>query len=167
MYAGESRPELEDAWDDLMRAEVFRATAEDLSLDDEAVNDAVTLEHGGYLASLSVYHALHCIEWIKRNYARAHTIDELHGKEGHLDHCLYFIRESVTCRADVTINSFHWGEDSDVPLSLPGKERPCVDLAAVREWILERALKPGERAVHTNGSLGAPHNKYRFEMPEG
>lgn len=84
MYAGESRPELEDAWDDLMRAEVFRATAEDLSLDDEAVNDAVTLEHGGYLASLSVYHALHCIEWIKRNYARAHTIDELHGKEGHL-----------------------------------------------------------------------------------
>ena len=83
-YAGSPRPELEDAWDDLMRGEVFRALKEDVVLANGNPEEVILLEHGGYLAGLNVYHELHCIEWIKRNYSRVQSIDELRSKEGHL-----------------------------------------------------------------------------------
>jgi hypothetical protein len=83
-FAGETRLELEDAWDNLMRGEVFRASTEDLVIAFGSAANSVQLEHGGYLAGLSVYHQLHCIEWIKRSYARVKTMEELHEKENHL-----------------------------------------------------------------------------------
>lgn len=101
-WAGKPRPELEDIWDDLMRGrppdlpssldkltgertgEVFRATREDLEMSRGGVDDSIELEHGGYLATLSVYHELHCLEWIKRSYARVESLDQLHEKEDHL-----------------------------------------------------------------------------------
>ncbi|KAF4304178.1 hypothetical protein GTA08_BOTSDO08549 [Botryosphaeria dothidea] len=163
-WAGKPRPELEDIWDDLMRGEVFRATREDLEMSRGGIDDSIELEHGGYLATLSVYHELHCLEWIKRSYARVESLDQLHEKEDHLDHCLQVIREAAMCHADVNIEPYRWEEGQSVPIPSPGKDHLCVKFRNVESWVHQRLIDPGERTIGPDGRLRPGHNKYRFEM---
>lgn len=58
-YAGQPRPEFDDAWDTLLNNTIVEVTADEL----RAVNKtSLQLEgNGNYLAYLEVYHQLHCV----------------------------------------------------------------------------------------------------------
>jgi hypothetical protein len=40
---------------------LFNATAEEMAMANEPLEDSVQLRDGGYLVSLGVYHELHCL----------------------------------------------------------------------------------------------------------
>lgn len=77
-YTGNPTEENNHAWEDLiarmlpnlknliLRSEnsialIFNATAEELVLAGEPIQDSVRVASGGYMASLGVYHELHCL----------------------------------------------------------------------------------------------------------
>ena len=45
----------------LISGEIFRASKEDLQKSGVWFEDAIALEHGGYLSGLGVMHELHCL----------------------------------------------------------------------------------------------------------
>jgi hypothetical protein len=68
------------------------------------------------------------------------------------------------CHPDMTIEQFRWDDGSSVPIPSGHGAHLCVDFSAVDSWVLQRALRPGERAFGPDGELRAGHEKYRFEM---
>ncbi|KAK4219670.1 hypothetical protein QBC37DRAFT_394553 [Rhypophila decipiens] len=101
-------------WDRGFTGEIFRATEEDLKSSGVYFDDSLKLENGGYLSGLGVMHELHCLAWIQQMYAGKKTtpFERTVPEIGHLDHCIYVLFRSITCRPDLTIGGLYW-EPSD------------------------------------------------------
>lgn len=64
-YRGEPRPEMDEAWHELLKYSNIRVSAEDL----KAINrTSVKLSDGSgmYMSELNVYHQLHCLKMIRQ-----------------------------------------------------------------------------------------------------
>jgi hypothetical protein len=71
-------------------------------------------EEGGYMASLYVFHELHCLNMIRKfirpeQYTENHNPDDF--KPMHTDHCIETFREVLICKADVSVVTFDWIDD--------------------------------------------------------
>lgn len=90
VFRGPPRPELDAAWDDLVKYSNIRVTAEDLR---KINKTSVQLSDGSglYWSGLNVHHQLHCLKLLRQA-----TYPEYYfsGKEpprhleGHIDHCI-------------------------------------------------------------------------------
>ncbi|KAI1126592.1 hypothetical protein F5Y10DRAFT_266911 [Nemania abortiva] len=132
LFAGEPRPELDEAWNHLLQNDnirVLKAYLEDLNL-----TTVYTLDGSERIVSLSVYHSFRCLKKVKRmlfkEYCHSGKSDEVMQREArHVgkcaidspgqrikssniqrkqDHCIEYIRESLMCHPDLSMVSFRW-----------------------------------------------------------
>ncbi|KAL2279301.1 hypothetical protein FJTKL_13509 [Diaporthe vaccinii] len=61
VYSGPPSVEQDRAWDKLIRPTFFRTTKEELERAGESFENIAELAEGGYVATLGVYHELHCV----------------------------------------------------------------------------------------------------------
>jgi hypothetical protein len=78
-------------------------------------------ECSGYLGTLNVYHNLHCLQevhiWMYRDFYLPDMADnEFNTMLGHVEHCLEGLRETIMCKADMSLVTLRWGKESSVPL---------------------------------------------------
>jgi len=68
-FVGQPRPEMDEAWHDLLSGTAIRFSEEELKL----ANNATSIEHkdGGYVGGLGISHSLHCV--VSRLTARTIT----------------------------------------------------------------------------------------------
>lgn len=69
-YRGEPRPEMDEAWHELLKYSNIRVSAEDL----KAINrTSVKLSDGSgmYMSELNVYHQLHCLKMIRQSMRKS------------------------------------------------------------------------------------------------
>ncbi|KAM7193105.1 protein of unknown function (DUF3328) domain containing protein [Rhypophila sp. PSN 637] len=150
LFMGRPRPELDQAWHELVSATMIRFSAEELGLASEheldlAQKNASSLvrhRDGGFIGGLGVSHNLHCLKRIKQYiypeyYPRvAHKYDDY---EAHFEHCLETIRQALLCAADTNLYALEWTAKN--PLK-PGlrlfQANTCVDWEALRGWMKGR-----------------------------
>jgi len=58
-FMGKARPELDEAWHNLLEGTMIRFTAEELKLANNA--SSVAYMDGGYVGGLGISHSLHCL----------------------------------------------------------------------------------------------------------
>ncbi|RDW64608.1 hypothetical protein BP6252_10259 [Coleophoma cylindrospora] len=113
-YAGPPTVELDAAWEELLKGRYINVTEEEAEM-------AFGKPHGlynhpglGYLVGLDVYHALHCIDELRRALDRDHYYNKqtkhAYPERAHRDHCIDHLRQQLMCHADLTPIPVIWYE---------------------------------------------------------
>ncbi|KAL3293733.1 tat pathway signal sequence [Colletotrichum asianum] len=146
-FRGDPRPELEDAWDELLSAINIRVDDDELTKMGRDASTAVKINdgEGGYAGMLDIFHHLHCLRMIRIGY----TLDlyptyqpMLSSQMGelvpmHIDHCIDELRQAVMCRADVTVLTSDWIDWHPKPWLNFNVEHECVNWDNVFQWSKE------------------------------
>ncbi|KAI1148001.1 hypothetical protein F4825DRAFT_470788 [Nemania diffusa] len=146
LYSGLPSDEQDEAWDRLITPVYFNISREELTKAGESFEHIIELTEGGYLASLGVYHELHCLRnlrlYLFRDRYYPNVTESQHRYlKGHLDHCLEVLRTSVMCHGTTTINSYKWDTETiDKPLTKSNSRSVCVDWSSIENWIDSRKV---------------------------
>ncbi|KAL3420087.1 hypothetical protein PVAG01_08586 [Phlyctema vagabunda] len=154
-YRGEKRPELDRAWQDLVRGTNIRVPAPGFApaTDGGSWERKIVDLHdnvGGLMGMPAYVHNLHCLKVI-RQYVQPEAYPEIAerykpppGKlmSTHIDHCIDELRQSELCHADMTIFMFEWQEEFELPQSHNGTQHICADRDRLDGWIKNHEVRP-------------------------
>ncbi|KAK7955146.1 hypothetical protein PG988_015840 [Apiospora saccharicola] len=145
-YAGKPTPEKDKAWDALIRPAYFNATVEELERAGESLQNVTHLTGGGYLASIGVYHELHCVRqlWFyvykDRYYPNLSEKDERY-LQIHLDHCIESLRETIMCSGNTALISFFWDNPkASQPAAQSNARSKCASWDSIERWGYSRRV---------------------------
>ncbi|GAB1312627.1 hypothetical protein MFIFM68171_02837 [Madurella fahalii] len=145
--AGGPRPELDEAWHRLLRNDnilVPKEYLDELNLTSIYTKDGL---HG--IASLSVYHSLHCLKQkkvkrmiFKEYYHKGKSEEAMAREAKHVDHCVEYIREALMCQPDLSLVTFRWinntaqHEDKSAfyPTNFDVSMHTCAKWEPLDEW---------------------------------
>jgi hypothetical protein len=100
----------------------------------EPSNIAVDRHNDGPGFMMSVFHSLHCLSYLAEHYQQGYGGVELTEEVAHHSaHCFNYIRQSLMCNADVTLE----GKTDAGPGE--GSEHECVDYDALLKWANDHA----------------------------
>ncbi|KAI0412118.1 hypothetical protein F5X98DRAFT_382919 [Xylaria grammica] len=141
-FLGNPRPELDEAWHELLAGTAISLSEEDLRLADAP--GSVRLKSGGYIGGLGISHSLHCIKRIKQYIHPEYYYsggqqdwDEIHR---HADHCLESLRVEALCKADPSVYTYVWTPHNRVkPAVQITQKAACVDWEGLHTWMKGRA----------------------------
>jgi hypothetical protein len=130
---------MERAWETLQINEIWRATGEELEKSGAMEpGKSLRLMHGGYMAIMRLYHELHCLNWIKREWDPTRPV-----MTDHLDHCLDGLKHGAMCKADLAIGSFYWWPEEPAAreeVRRPPYERTCVSWDSLQGFLDKRRM---------------------------
>ncbi|KAI0206735.1 hypothetical protein F4808DRAFT_405140 [Astrocystis sublimbata] len=145
-FSGPPSPDVERAWDDLERPTFFRVTREELERAGSSFDQIAMLADGGYVATLGVYHELHCVRqmrfflWREKYYPNLTQLQEDYLYH-HLDHCLEALRHVVMCHGNTALRSFAWVDPSaQLPKAQSNSQRSCVKWSSIHDWSESRMV---------------------------
>jgi len=135
--------EVDKAWHNITETGYFGLPEEAWKSFNPHLEEGVKLPNGQYLATLDVYHKLHCLDILRRavhfnyyhdkypafiNHTDA-TINE------HLGHCIEILRINVMCEADVTVMTYNWVENRPEPMPYFDTVHTCRKWERISEWM--------------------------------
>ncbi|XDG00480.1 hypothetical protein ABKA04_000095 [Annulohypoxylon sp. FPYF3050] len=132
-YAGPPTPEKDKAWAHLVKPAYFNATIEELEQAGESLNDIARLKEGGYLASIGVFHELHCVRQLRFYLYKERYYPNLSERDVkylhiHLDHCIETLRESIMCSGNTGLISFFWDNPKSSQPAAQSNARSSPDI---------------------------------------
>ncbi|KAH8756475.1 hypothetical protein F5882DRAFT_481708 [Hyaloscypha sp. PMI_1271] len=157
-YSGYPRPELEEAWGNLLGNMNIRLSLEDLKAFNRE-EDAVQLPDGsGYIGSLNIYHEIHCVKWLHTHIYQEHYFPNLTDAKReenrlHSEHCLNQLRATAMCHGDVGMITYKWGNDSRKPKAAATAHQ-CIDYDRLVEWTNERTVDMFQPGFLIHPTLG-------------
>ncbi|KAL2060607.1 hypothetical protein VTL71DRAFT_9248 [Oculimacula yallundae] len=106
-YVGPPSKEIDMAWEVLLKNRYFNVSEEEAELTFGKHHGLYNHPNGvGYLMGLDVFHALHCVEQLRRALDRDHYFNKQtklrYPDRGHRDHCLDHLRQQLMCHADLS-----------------------------------------------------------------
>ncbi|KAI4861912.1 hypothetical protein F4820DRAFT_451454 [Hypoxylon rubiginosum] len=147
-FMGQPRPELDQAWHDLLTGTLIRYTREELL----QAGNATSVKHkdGGYKRLKQYLHPDYYYSHEDQNW------DELYS---HVDHCLESIRQELLCNADVNVYTLKWTPHSRFkPTVKVPQPHACVDWKALHGWMQGRASR-------LEDMVGPPESLYEGKGP--
>lgn len=160
-FTGTPNDQNTKAWDKLILPGFFNATAQEILAIGASTEDSVKVADGGYLASLHVYHDVHCLRrlrlWLYRDIYYPH-IDPARvvDMQTHLDHCIETLRRNTMCRADTSVDTFVWTNlAAEKPAMMSTGMRKCVDWVKFEEWAVARKIDLHPYIIRQKGNSGA------------
>ncbi|KJZ79190.1 hypothetical protein HIM_01341 [Hirsutella minnesotensis 3608] len=148
-FSGEPRPELDEAWHRLLRNDNIRVPKD--YLDEKNLTSVYTKDGSEGVASLSVYHSLHCLKKVKKMLFKEHyhqnkSSEAMAREAKHVDHCVEYIREALMCQPDLSMVTFRWinntaqHEDKSAfwPTNFDVDMHTCANWQALDAWAGER-----------------------------
>ncbi|KAL1967380.1 hypothetical protein VTN77DRAFT_3165 [Rasamsonia byssochlamydoides] len=148
-------PEVDRAWDNITNGPTGGAigiTKEQW----EAVNPyhewPVMLEEpvetGQYLASLDVFHQLHCVDLLRKSLHREYY-DKHEGSfagapeavvQGHLEHCIETLRQTLMCHGDISLLTYNWVKGREMPYPNFNTIHTCKKWDTLVAWNQQRDI---------------------------
>ncbi|KAG7443903.1 uncharacterized protein BT62DRAFT_971708, partial [Guyanagaster necrorhizus] len=108
-------------------------------------NKTYPIHHGReyYLASLDVFHQLHCLvgyllPFIGTDAVYKEHYDDPHADTDHVSHCIDEIRQSLI--ADASVNVWQWSDDLSLVLGYSSQAHRCRNFDKLRDWVRERQI---------------------------
>ncbi|TFK37916.1 hypothetical protein BDQ12DRAFT_606952, partial [Crucibulum laeve] len=156
IYQGYPTPEIDAAWDLITLNVRPIRISEDITekigrLEDPTLVKYPEEDGGGVMASLEVFHQLHCVNMLRKyTYLEYYKSDPLfqskpHGIRLHLDHCIEMLRTVITCTGDVGVITYDWVKGNDSPSPNFNTMHQCRNFNKIQEWNIQHA-------VHINAS---------------
>jgi hypothetical protein len=71
-----------------------------------------------------------------------------------VEHCIEILRQSVMCRGDTTLITFHWGHTVKLPQPDFTLDHTCVNWDSLIEWVKPRAIDVFEEGMLVHPTLG-------------
>ncbi|KAK3338924.1 hypothetical protein B0H65DRAFT_511221 [Neurospora tetraspora] len=143
-FMGKPRPELDQAWHDLLDSTLIKYSADELFL----ANNATSVQHkdGGFVGGLGISHSLHCLKRLKQylhpEYYYGHEAQDWDELYSHVDHCLESLRQEILCNADVNVYTLKWTPHSRFkPTVKVPQPHACVDWEALHGWMKGRQAR--------------------------
>lgn len=106
-------------------------------------------ESGSQVFGTSMYHQLHCLTMIRATYWNLMDAVEdplnLEGKtfprSSHIDHCFDYLRQSVQCAADLTLEPADMSEPGHSKINGWGVEHTtCKDWRVAEQWLRDNGV---------------------------
>ena len=111
---------------------------------------------GGYVASASGTHAIHCLHFVWQDHyinvlpmiqSTKSSVPEMY--ERHYEHYVDYIRQYVMCKFDTTIMPYSWVRDHQNPTPNGNTIHKCVNWLSIQAWLRNRAVtKPDDFKWH-------------------
>ncbi|KAK7948428.1 uncharacterized protein PG986_009314 [Apiospora aurea] len=142
-FTGKPRPELDQAWRDIIAPITIKVSADELARFSEGDSTISFKDGSGYIAEMGVYHELHCVKRVRRYLHLVYYYPNMTGadrvrEDTHIDHCLEYWRQSAMCRGDTTLGTFFWRDG--VPTSRVYTDNGCVDWYKLDHWARQRKV---------------------------
>ncbi|CAI6331892.1 unnamed protein product [Periconia digitata] len=173
IYSDPPSPEVDKAWDDLVRPIYFSAAQEEVKSSNEDPDDTVTLlDMEGYLGTIGVYHGLHCMRRIywhlhEEKYFANRTAEARSVEIVHARHCLGVIVRDLMCNPDTALYTFGYYPDKDpIPRLKSGATRQCLKWDPFHEWATKRAPGYYPRLQAPANLLDKKDTKMEFETED-
>lgn len=117
-------------------------------------------EQGGYLATLDVFHTLHCVNKIRKMYYSGyyHDPNPLADQQEHFDHCIDLLRQVIMCHGDISLHTYSWIDDYRVPWPSMQTEHQCRNWDMLMAWSEEHHIQNLTGPILTHPSLGKSVN---------
>ncbi|XWW94005.1 hypothetical protein V2A60_001945 [Cordyceps javanica] len=162
-FRGMPRPEVDEAWDDLLRYNDIRVQKADLekaNITSVPLND----EQGGYFVTLDVYHTLHCVNHVRMSYYSDYyrNPNPIAQQREHFDHCIDLLRQTLMCHGDISLHSFEWIDDYRFPWPTERTEHQCRNWDKLVAWSRAHSIPDLEGPILTHPTLGT---SYRGNEP--
>jgi hypothetical protein len=152
-YFGKPGPEIDAAWEDLLRNEFTPMSASEAAPFTPELRPLPT--DGKYHFELDVLHSLHCLNSVRkmlyeymyhlpREEGNALTNDPNDWDHIHMDHCLDQIRQSIQCHGDLSPVPLYWWDGWGTGLG-QGHTHTCRKWDSIREWVDRRNLGLDEK----------------------
>ncbi|KAI0862847.1 hypothetical protein F4860DRAFT_99761 [Xylaria cubensis] len=154
VYTGKPTSEQDTAWDDIFSSMYFAASREEIDKAGESIVDQmVEVSGGGYLATLGVYHELHCLRQLRlhlyedRYYHNLTDRQRAHNRL-HLDHCLEVLRITVMCNGNTDMFTFvSRSRTPGKPTIKSNAKSLCLDWSSLQQWSQLRKLNATQHAL--------------------
>ncbi|ORY05912.1 hypothetical protein BCR34DRAFT_590757 [Clohesyomyces aquaticus] len=149
-FIGDPRPELDQAWSQLLSSTYFRVTSEEFSKFGLNRSTLGVVGSGEKVISFSVYHELHCLKtlyrWIHKDHyfaSLSEDSDEYNFQRWHTEHCISYLRQATMCKASLSPVTLDWFEAvSGQPRPRPNTHSPqsCMDWTSLNSWTEKRKI---------------------------
>lgn len=120
-----------------------------------------------YLMGVDVFHQLHCLNMLRKAlYPGRYPASSLKTRDGkkvnygnwlHMDHCIESLRQSLTCQADTSPNTFRWLPDTKILVPSLGTVHICRNFSKIQEWTAARFVDidaaTRRKHVEANGEI--------------
>ncbi|KAH8101915.1 hypothetical protein BXZ70DRAFT_1007151 [Cristinia sonorae] len=138
----------------------FHADDEWLAIFPKPWNGFLSLGPEKRTFAVSVYHQLHCLNLI-RGALVGKIEQELDEFVGHAEHCFRYLKDTILCRADLTLEKTYWAEDRHGN-TVPGAHgmfethENCVDWELLKAFMEEHpvVLPANATTMRTGGGSG-------------
>ncbi|KAM7214393.1 protein of unknown function (DUF3328) domain containing protein [Rhypophila decipiens] len=144
-YTGDPRkyPEVDVNWEKLLAGRYFRVTAEEAKATfGKDWHDYFDPKYGAYLTGIDMFHTLHCINHIRREYYPDYYEDgkyeDQHEVEMHRDHCLEQLRQYIMCHGDMTPIPTKYYKGLGRNYVLSDAPHTCRNFEKLQSWMMER-----------------------------
>ncbi|KAH8882053.1 hypothetical protein GQ53DRAFT_666530, partial [Thozetella sp. PMI_491] len=142
-FMGKPRPELDEAWRELLRGTMIRYNEEELLHANNATS--IKLKDGGFAGGLGVSHSLHCLQFLHPEYYNKHEAQDRAGQYEHVDHCVESLRQQVLCLVDTNLYTLRWTSHSrSKPSPWLPQPQVCVNWDYLHQWMKKRAVSHDE-----------------------
>ncbi|KAI0967860.1 hypothetical protein F4678DRAFT_482887 [Xylaria arbuscula] len=155
VYSGPPTSQQEEAWTKILTPMYFAATLQEMLKAGESPANGTQLNNGGYLATMGVYHELHCLHQMRLFLYREryyHNITEKQEEylHEHLDHCLEALRITIMCHGNTGLYTFAWESADEKPTTKSNARSACVKWSSIEEWSQLRQLGEADQVVKSS-----------------
>ncbi|SMR64057.1 unnamed protein product [Zymoseptoria tritici ST99CH_3D1] len=139
LYFGQPSPEIDSAWDEVFQGEYIWLNESEATGVKHSENAMVDGERR-YSVVLDVMHQLHCLnearKYIDMDYYADPNWSETFKKVNrlHLDHCLDYLRQIITCHSDLVPITIRWDEITMRPQPEFEKVHQCRNFDKIKDW---------------------------------
>ncbi|KAF2963016.1 hypothetical protein GQX73_g10557 [Xylaria multiplex] len=152
-FSGPPTSQQEIAWAKILTPMYFAATEREMLSAGETVKNGAQLTGGDYLATLGVYHELHCLHQMRlflyrERYYHNITKEQENYLREHLDHCMEALRITIMCHGNTGLYTFAWDSDaSNKPTTKSNARSACVKWSSIKKWSYSRQLAESDHVV--------------------
>ncbi|PTB62195.1 hypothetical protein BBK36DRAFT_1172751 [Trichoderma citrinoviride] len=167
-FRGVPRPELDDAWSEILQNFTLRIPKpgwRNASTPTSILTEWGD-EEGGIMGTFSFLHNIHCLRTI-RQYMLPDAYPKIAEKYkpgpnspipthiDFLDHCIDILRQSELCHADMALMTFEWREGEHDPVNIHHTPHVCANPNKITKFLEQHTVFP----------FGLLRNPFNGEVP--
>ncbi|KAI0153414.1 hypothetical protein BJ166DRAFT_356240 [Pestalotiopsis sp. NC0098] len=152
-FIGQPRPELDAAWDGLLKYQYQAVRPSQLAEAQSVTLNDVT---GRVIIQLEAYHTLNCLNFVRKFAFRTYyNMTDDQANIQNFGQCLERVRQTTMCYGDISVSTYVWAEGHLIPFPNFRLEHECRDWSRLETWAMEHKLPPLGDEVLKHPTYGA------------
>ena len=121
------------------------------------------------MASIEVFHHIHCLDKLRREISYAYYWEEKEGPApggkihmAHTSHCIDVLAQALRCTASIDMITYNWVEGREMMFPDFANNKVCRDFDALLGWVDKNGVQMGESQLR---AMTPPSGARRIPNP--